>query len=290
MRKGFELTMMAAGLAVSVFAVSPAQAGLDACGDIHVEAEAECTAEVTGGCDVTCQNLEFTAACSAEGYVKCSDAECDLPSVSCSGSCEADCSAECKGGSFDCGVHCQGKCDGNCDSECSASGNKAECKAQCQATCKGECDASCSANPPECSGKCKASCQGQCKAKTNMSCQVKCQGKLNAACETKLKGGCKARCESPEGIVTCDGQYVDHNGNGKACLDAITAWTAKIDAHADASGSASCANGKCTAEAEASAGCGSTVADGTTDGSAPYAIGLLGALGALVFGRLRRRG
>jgi len=83
----------------------------------------------------------------------------------------------------------------------------------------------------------------------------------------------------------CNGQYVDHNGNAQACWDAITAWRDKIVASVNFEASAKCANGKC----EASASCGNTVANKSLDGSAPYALGLVGALGALAFARYRRR-
>jgi len=119
-----------------------------------------------------------------------------------------------------------------------------------------------------------------------MSCQAECQGKLSANCQSELKGGCEAACKKPEGALFCDGQYVDHGGNMKDCIAALNAMlTVKVDASASAS--LECANGKCEAEAEA--GCSLSVANQPSDGSAPYALGLLGALGALVFGRYRRR-
>ncbi len=100
-----------------------------------------------------------------------------------------------------------------------------------------------------------------------------------------MKGGCEVACEKPEGALVCDGEYVDHGGNAQECLNAIEAWSAQFNAYAE--GDVSCSGNSC--EAEASAGCGSTVANAPTDGSAPYAIGFLGALGALAFGRFRRR-
>jgi len=290
MRKLIQTSLIAAcALAIPLLATSPARAGLEACGDINVEANAQCKVEVEGGCEAHCTPVSFYAACSAKGYASC-EGECDLPSVECSGSCEGSCQGECgpDPDGFSCSANCQGSCDGDCSGQCSTSGNKAECEAQCKATCKGECDASCEGSPVTCEGKCQGSCEGSCKAKTNMSCQMSCQSELSASCQAELEGGCKVQCQSPEGALFCDGEYVDHNGNLSECINALNAvLTVKVDA--SASGSLNCPGGSCGAEAEASAGCGNSIANTPTDGSTPYALGLLGALGALVIGRYRRR-
>ena len=279
----------ACALAIPMLMASPARAGLDACGDISVQGNAECKAEVKGGCTANCTPVHFEAACAAKGYASCKG-QCDLPSVNCSGSCEADCQGQCANNpDFSCNVNCQANCDANCDGECKSSDNTTECKEQCKASCKGECEASCNGAPVKCEGSCKASCNGQCKVKTNLDCQVKCQSNLSVDCKANLEGGCKAKCERPEGAVFCDGQFVDDNGNAKACLDALTAWTAKIDAYSKGSASAQCSGGSCEANAEGEAGCSMSVAGSQSDGSAPFAIGLFGALGALLLGQRRRR-
>ncbi|MCC6898866.1 MAG: hypothetical protein IT377_07810, partial [Polyangiaceae bacterium] len=61
----------AAAFAVPMLVPSTAHAGLEACGDIHVEASGTCEAMAKGGCDVQCKDLKFEAACQAEGYVSC---------------------------------------------------------------------------------------------------------------------------------------------------------------------------------------------------------------------------
>jgi MYXO-CTERM domain-containing protein len=289
MRHLIGASLIAAAVAVPMLVTCPANASLEACGNIHVEANAQCEAQVSGGCEANCTPIHFEAACAAEGYVSCKG-KCTLPSVQCNASCEANCEGECGANpEFDCGVHCQGECDANCSGRCSAAGNKAECQAQCKATCKGECDASCKGSPVTCEGQCKGSCQGQCKVDTNFECQADCQSKLSASCYAEMEGGCKVACKKPEGALYCNGQYVDHGGNAQACLDAIAAWAARVDAYAEGSASFNCSGGQCTADAEGEAGCSMSVANATTDGSAPYALGLLGALGALVFSRVRRR-
>jgi MYXO-CTERM domain-containing protein len=101
-----------------------------------------------------------------------------------------------------------------------------------------------------------------------------------------MEGGCKVACQSPKGALYCNGQYVDYGDNLDRCVNALKA-ALDIEVQGYAYGSASCSGGSCEAEGEA--GCSMSVANAPTDGSAPYAIGLLGALGALVFSRVRRR-
>ena len=104
-----------------------AQAGIEACGDIRVEAEAECVVEVEGGCVVQCEPVAFTAACSGELRASCSG-ECDANvDVSCTAECQGGCEAECEidPGSFDCEASCSASCEGDCSAECEASGNRA---------------------------------------------------------------------------------------------------------------------------------------------------------------------
>lgn len=291
MRKLIGTSLIAAcALAVPLLATSPAHASLDSCGNIHVEANAQCALEVEGGCEVHCEPVNFYAACSAEGYAKC-EGQCDLPSVECSASCEGECAGTCEANpEFSCEANCQGTCEGDCSGSCAAEANKAECEAHCKATCQGECSASCNGAPATCEGKCKGSCEGSCTAKTNMNCQIECQSEFSGGCYAEMEGGCKAACKSPEGALFCDGQYVDHGGNLKDCISALeAAMSITVDVSASASFSGECSGGSCSAEGEAEAGCSLSVANGQTDGSAPYALGLLGALGALVFGRYRRR-
>lgn len=278
--------LAALAFAVPTFVTSQAHAGLEACGDIHVEANAKCEAKVGVECTAMCTPISFQAACAAEGYASCKGECPELPSVECTGSCEASCQGSCQPGNFNCGVDCQATCDADCSGSCSSSSDKAECEAQCKATCKGECDASCTGSPVECEGGCQSSCEGSCKADANFSCQAECQGKLNVDCEANLQGGCEAKCSRPEGAIFCDGQFVDDNGNAQACMDAISAWLqANIDAHASAS--AECSGGSC--EAAADAGCSLGMISPSAPSGTPYYLGALAALAGVVVGKLRRR-
>ena len=124
------------------------------CGDIDVEASAECKTEISGGCEVQCSAVSFQAACTAQVNVDHCATECtELPSVDCSGSCEASCEAECGANpDFSCSADCEGTCDTNCEAECESHDNKSECKTSCKASCSGHCSASCDGAPVECSG------------------------------------------------------------------------------------------------------------------------------------------
>ncbi len=286
----------ALALAAPLLTASDAHAGLAACGDISVEASAECSLEVEGGCTARCEPINFKAACSAEGYASC-DGMCDLPSVMCDASCEGSCMAECDvdPGNFDCSANCEGSCMGGCEAncmgKCEGEADRASCEgscmASCDATCSGECEASCEGTPPmaECSGQCQASCQGSCTADTNFDCQIDCQAMLEVSCSASLQGGCEAECSKPEGALFCDSQYVDHGGNLQECLDALKA---ELNIEVMASGSASCEGGSCQAEGEVSvSGC---AVSPTSSSSAPLSAGFaLTALAGLFVGRRRRR-
>ncbi len=259
------------------------------CGNIHVDAEAECTMEVEGGCDVMCTPL----ACSATLYVECSGS-CDLQAeASCTAECDFDgCVTKCERGSFDCSASCQADCGAtcgaDCEAQCEADGNSAECQARCEgsceATCQGECDAHCDVELPNCETKCDAACEGSCTARANMDCQTECQSDGYLACT----GGCEAECERPDGAIFCDGQWVDHGGHLEACIMSIKEH---VDGDFRASGSAECENGSCRAEGEATAEASASCA--MQRGASPGPLGAVAALGAaglgLAFGLRRRR-
>lgn len=262
--------------------------GLAACGDIHVEAEAQCEVVAEGGCTAKCTPL----ACSAALYVQC-DGQCSLEaSAECKGSCDFQgCVTKCEGGEFDCSAECRGSCSascqGDCSAKCEADANKSECTAQCEgsckATCQGKCDARCNVELPDCETKCQASCEGSCEAKANLDCQMSCQSEGYASCT----GGCKVRCEEPNGAIFCDGQFVDHGGNMQECYDALSAWiSANITVDASSEFTSSCSGGSCEAsgKAEATASC---AAAPRPYGHAAAGLGLLLGLAGLI--GMRRR-
>lgn len=285
--------------ALTLGAAAPdvAHAGIDSCGNIHVEADAYCeVVAATVECESMCTPLSVRAACSAQLAAECK-ADCDdLPSVECSGSCEADCMAECtdfEPGEFDCEVACEADCMGRCEASCEASDDSASCMASCEGSCTASCDGSCDVELPEadCDASCEASCEGSCEADANFDCQIDCQGELYAECETDIEGGCEIDCESEEGALFCDGNYVDHGGNLEMCIDAIEA-AIDIEVEASSSGEASCDEGVCRAEGEAMARVSSDCAvarPGAHGSSSGVVALLLGLAGLLPLRRRRRR-
>lgn len=297
------LLLGAASLGVTLFTAAPASAqsgqddvqGLAACGNIDIEAGAQCKVEVEGGCLAKCEPVEVRVACAAKLYAAC-DTDCKVQLPDCQASCNiGDCSARCQAdaGNFSCSADCEGSCSLNCDAECSARGGDGEaqgrCKASCEATCQGKCDASCQGTPPtaSCEARCEASCQGSCSGRANIKCQADCQGEAYVKCETEVSGGCKVRCQQPEGALFCNSNYVDAGNNLDDCIDALRAKFA-INVDVSARGSAECSNGQCTAEGEAEASC--AVAEPGRCGPSPSRAGwVLGGLGLGLALSLRRR-
>lgn len=273
-------------LAVAAFCLLPslaqAQDGLAACGNIHVEAEAQCEViPPSVECESMCTPVTVKAACSAMLAAEC-DGMCDeLPSVDCSGQCVAECSAECTvdPGKFDCRAACEGDCSGRCDAACAASEDGAGCMAMCQGSCSVSCDSHCDVELPEadCDASCEASCEGSCQVETNLDCQISCQAEAHADCELEVTGGCKTACESMEGALFCDGQYVDHGSNLEQCLDALR----NLDAHVEVM-----AEGH--AEGSVSSNC-SVALPGSKRAAQPAAWAMLGLLFALAHRRKRTR-
>jgi hypothetical protein len=256
MLRTYRLFAIAAALAAPLFA-PPAHAGIDACGNINVEASAKCEAKVGAACTAQCTPVNFELACHGELQASC-EGECTATLPSCQGSCEGDCNAECEidPPSFQCEGSCKADCEGSCSGHCSAQTNQAECEGSCKATCSSECTAKCTGTPgsAECSGKCQASCQGSCSAEAHMDCQIRCQSRGYAQCQSRLQGGCTAQCSQPEGALFCDSNYVDHGGNLAECKAAIDAFI-KAHIQASASGNANCEGNTCTAEGKAACKC-----------------------------------
>ena len=276
-----------------------AHAGLEACGNIDVKAEAKCTVMTSGGCTAQCTPVSFHAACEGKATVSC-DGQCTgTVDASCTGSCDTDCEAKCNvdPGNYSCSGSCQGSCATDCEATCmgqaqgssgtgSASG---DCKAQCQGNCNAKCNASCSGTPPtaDCKAKCSASCSGKCQAKVTAKCQVDCQAKFDEVkCESDFMGGCTVQCTDPKGAIFCDGQYVDSGGNLSNCADALNAL---LNLKFDASGSASCMGNECQAQGKASVSACSTSPQESPH-TPPVLPGLvvLGAVGTAIARRVRR--
>jgi hypothetical protein len=274
---------------LGVFAAAPpsAHAGLDACGNVHVEAEAECVVvPPSAQCDAMCEPVSVQAACAAELAVDCR-AECsELPSASCSGSCQADCAADCEvdPGQFDCELACEADCSGSCEANCEGSEDGGKCVARCEGACSASCDSHCNVELPEadCEASCEASCEGSCEVDTNIDCQADCQAEAEAECVLDVQGGCEVACDTEEGALFCDGQYIDHGGNLEECAAALrAALDVEIEGYAE--GDSSCENGECMAAGEAGVTTECSVAN---PGAARSAFAWSGGAGGLAFALL----
>lgn len=291
MRNAFHA--LAASLAALTYAPLAAaqvnsEVSLDACNNIYVAAEAECTViPPRADCDANCTPITVRAACAADLRADCSGECSTVFEASCTASCEADCHAECQvdPGKFDCQAYCQADCTGSCEAACKGNKDGAHCRASCEATCSADCNGTCKVNPPmvNCDSRCEASCSGSCSAKAEMDCQIDCQAEGFVNCEADFDGGCKLACRTQEGALFCDSQWVDTRSQLNQCIDALKT-AVNIDYQGTADGK--CANGRCDFEAQGSASC--SALSGNHAANASSFLLVLAALGLSV-GRRRRR-
>lgn len=257
-------------------AANTARASIESCGNIHVEANAECQVRAGVECEAWCEPVRFEAQCAGDLAVRC-QGECNASaSVECTGSCEASCMSECEAnpGTFDCEGSCFARCEGSCEAQC---GTDDECFAQCQGACDAECNLECEATPPtvDCEIECAASCEGACRAEANLDCQIDCQAPQFPECQAELEGGCRADCETQDGALFCDGQYVDHGNNLEECIDALRAiFGIEVSGYAEGE----CSGNMCSGEAGFTCACTQDPTPGRTAGWMTLAfIGLFGA-------------
>ncbi len=285
MRLSSKLALFMAGLLAPLAIAQTAHAGIAACGNIHVEAEAEC--EVRGGieCEGMCTPLSVRAQCAGDLAIECrGGCEGELSvEAECSGSCNADCMAECEVDppSFDCRGSCFADCQARAEASCGTGDN--ECFAAAEGSCEAECSVSCQAEPgtADCAATCEGSCNASCSAsgQAYFDCQVECQRPQFPSCETEIRGGCRVACDTEQGALFCDGSYVDHDGNLEECLDSLRGLLDIM-----VSGSASCSGNSC--EAEGAISCSCTASDAQSDAMGGTAV-FLGGL--FLFGLSRRR-
>src|SRR3954449_5701414 len=85
----------ALALLPSFFIARPAYAGIEACGNIDVKANATCELDTSGGCTARCTPVSFEAQCSADLEVDCKGSCNVSASATCTASCNVDsCVAE----------------------------------------------------------------------------------------------------------------------------------------------------------------------------------------------------
>lgn len=271
---------------------APAHAGIDACGNISIPADAECRIEVEGGCQAQCTPVAFEAACAGELEVECRGG-CDVDAaLSCTATCDiATCVASCDidPPRFECTAECNAQAEARCEGECEANADRRQCEASCKATYSASCDASCEGTPPSasCQAKCEARCEADCSARANVDCQVDCQRDGYLECQARLEGGCEVACERPEGALFCDDQFVQAGRNLQECIGALRSRL-DIDVAMEAYASGDCAGNTCSGSADASALASCSYGAPSTGGGAG-ALAVLLSAAALIGARVRRR-
>jgi len=255
MQRSWKVIAPAIAFAAPMLMAAQAHAGIGACGDIHVEAEAECEVKAGIECRAECEPIAFKAECAAELYVQCAlPDQCSAElSAECSGSCMGECTGRCEvePAQFDCRADCVANARAEAMARCGTGDN--ECIASAEATFEAECSASCNIDPGsiDCEAQCQASCEGSCTAEANVDCQIDCQSEGYVDCEAELTGGCEADCDADSALF-CDGQYVDHGGNLEECVNSLRGLiNARVEGYAEAE----CGNGKCEASAGGSVSC-----------------------------------
>src|SRR4051812_7555645 len=132
-------SILAVGCVLAQATGAAAEKGIAACGDIQLEARAECEVVPPGAdCKAMCEPVAVRAQCDVRIAADCR-ASCDkLPSVDCNADCSASCVADCDKldpGSFDCEGACGADCDGRCSGDCEASSDRSACEASCSGSC-----------------------------------------------------------------------------------------------------------------------------------------------------------
>lgn len=231
--------------------------GLEVCGDVDIEINANCEVWIDIECDTRCEPLLFELSCSKKLWKIC-DGQCNATlDLDCDRACTEVCVPKCTvdPGNFSCEGTCELDCGASCDAYCQANADSAQCQASCQAECSGRCSLGCEGQLPElsCDERCGDVCGARCEAEANIDCQVKCQAPEFGTCQANISGGCKTQCES-DGALFCDGEFIDHGGRLKECVAAIDAYiTSHVKVYGEAS--AECGDGSCMAEASAGISC-----------------------------------
>src|SRR5688500_4720151 len=109
-------TLGALALGAALLVPRTASADLASCGNIHVEAQAQCVAEVDPvKCEARCTELRFEAACSAQLHAECRGQCTASAQASCTGGCEGACNTRCQQNpNFNCTVDCQAQASAHC--------------------------------------------------------------------------------------------------------------------------------------------------------------------------------
>lgn len=267
---------------------SGANANLDACGGVYLDAEtaASCEWRMTESCTETCEPVATEKVCASRLTETC-NSECvstaaDECVTTCDESCVPACTAEAE--PPNCMGLCMSDCQQDCTDACAGSPNQGHCRASCAQCCSNGCHEECDGEPEtECEPVCTTACEGSCDGRANIDCQVTCQSDLYTVCEEEVVTECKDECESSGGAIFCDGQFLASGSDPLACAAALrTEFGANVDVTLRAAGDVNTDENGGDAWGLASLGCAG--GGQTTHGALSLAV-----LGALAAVRRRRR-
>lgn len=277
-------------LGLALLAPRAAEAGVSACGDVYVTAEASCewVAEQET-CTTECQQVEVYKSCAARLYTECEGMCSATSETTCTTECGESCVPECDSTSTEeqppnCMGLCMSDCQMDCNAACAEPENTGACRASCAHTCQDTCHDRCDGEETvECEPVCTSACEGSCTGRANIDCQVSCQASEFVTCETEVVEQCTTKCEQEGGALFCDGEYIA-NASAAECVSALKAEF-DIDVNGWAEGECVDPEGAKDVACEVKAGLSCSVDDSATRGTG--ALATLGGL--LIFGLFGRR-
>ena len=281
------LLALVAGATVVLAAGSARADIVSDCGGAVFNGTEQCTADVSGSCDVACAPPKVQLACDVQLEASCSGG-CTATVPSCQATCEGGCNGTCSAnpGSFDCNTDCNATCQGGCSSACASSSDGTTCTGQCHASCSARCHTQCSATPPtaDCQGQCNLSCKGSCSGQANLSCDINCQAMGSASCTASLSAKCTGGCMAHTAIF-CDGNFINATYADACVNDLKSLFNIQVTGYSSAS--SGCDGGACEAQAAAGGSASCAMAPASEP---PLSGALLGfGLGVTAVGAVRRR-
>ncbi len=220
-------SLLVAGLVL--LAPTSARAGIEACANVYVAAEASCEWIQAGEtCTTRCAPTTVQTSCAARLYAACTSECAAIAEASCTTSCAESCVPDCLAIPDDQPPNCMGLCMSDCQMDCNDAcagvEDHGECRSSCAHTCSETCGDQCDGSEATtCDPVCGLACAGSCTGQANIDCQIQCQSQTFAECETTVVNECTTDCEQHGGALFCDGAYVAHADAIAACVAAIEA-------------------------------------------------------------------
>lgn len=281
-------SLLTAGLVL--LAPGTARAGIDACANVYVAAEASCEWVPAGEtCTTQCAPTTVQTSCAARLYTACASQCTASAEVTCTASCAESCVPSCvdvqEQQPPNCMGLCMSDCQMDCNDACAGAEDQGACRSSCAHTCSESCADQCDGSDEQtCDPVCGLACAGSCTAEANMNCQVSCQAESFTQCETEVVNECHTDCEQHGGALFCDGSYVAH---ASAVEDCIAALQAELDIEVKGWAEGEChgLSGAKKIECEAEAGLSCDVTRGTGGGG----LAILALAGLIGIPALRRR-